>query len=270
MSFSFDERPDSRAMRGNPPEWVWVYIATGEQDDETVWANAKALTPISKLHSSEGLLWRKDIRLRPAGFKQYIVTVPYGSLERDDPPQGNFTFTFDTQGATINIKAAKEHVSTYLAAGAKNANHKGAIGVKEGGEVEGVDIIIPALKFSYTYSHASGVVNETFARSLADATGKTNTDTWRTFSPGELLFIGGSGSDGTDAEASVTYNMIASNNETNLTIGDITGIAKNGHDVLWIEFEDDVDEGEPIRAPKRVHVDRVYDSISFSSTFGFS
>lgn len=263
LQFTFEETPDSGAETSHPPSYTLKYKAHGEFDDATVQAAANALTPLY-VDRPTGRLYRQDVTRECVGWALHEITVPYGPLEKET---GSFSWSFDTTGATINVKAAKEHKASYPSDG---DYHKGAIGVKGDGDVEGTEIVIPALKLTYTYKHPAGVVTEARARALAGATGKTNMDEWRGFSPGELLFIGGSGSDGTDAEAEEQLQMIASQNIVDLSIGEITGIALNGHDVLWIEFTDEVEGGEPMRQPKRVHIERVYDPISFYETFGFN
>lgn len=269
MAFTFEETPASRqeSVDGSgSASYTLMYKAVGEFNDAVVMSYAYSLTPVSILVTS-GLLYRKNITKDPDGWGQYLITVTYGKLDRKSVPSGSSTFSFDTSGATINIKAAKAHVASYPDSGNW---HKGAINVKGDGDVEGVDIIIPALKLTYTFNHPQGVITESFARTLAGVTGMTNSATFRGFAAGELLFAGASGSDGSEAEAAVSYTMIASNNESSLSIGDITGIAKAGHDYAWVEFEDGIDTGEPIRPPKRVHVERVYDSFNFASIFAWS
>lgn len=265
MEFSFQETPDSRAETSEPPTYTLIYKAVGEFDDEVVHDYALANTP-TMVNRPSGLLYRKDVRRDPAGWGQYLVTVPYGRKEARSVPTGEYTFDFDTTGATVNVKAAKEHIETFPTDGDW---HKGAIGVKGDGEVEGVDIVVPALRLTYTFNHPAAEVDETFARTLANATGHTNLSQFQGFDPGELLFIGATGSDGSEAEAKVAYQFIAIANETAVSIGDIEDIAKEGHHVIWIEFKDEVHSDEPVRQPKRVHIERVYDPIDFAATFGW-
>ena len=143
------------------------------------------------------------------------------------------------------------------------------IGVTGKGDVEGAEMIIPALKITYGFRHPQGVVDESFARTLARNTGKVNSDSWRGFDAGELLFIGASGSDGSEADAEVSYQFAASENAT-LTIGEIADVVKKGHEALWIEYEDDEEDDEAVQIPKRIHIERVYSDMSFASIFGWS
>lgn len=259
------EIPDSRAITENPPSVTLRMKSTGEVDEWTALNEFYFSTPVSYLHPGAGLLWRQNISLVPDGFAQFIATIPYGPKRRD----GSASFSFDTSGATINVKCGRSHVNDYATDGNNVNPYGGAINATPDG-VEGADIIIPALRLVYQFTHPKGVVTEAHARTLASATGCTNSDTFRGFAAGELLCAGASGSDGTDTDATVSYNLIASQNVTGLQISDITGIAKKGHDFLWIEFKPVEASGQAARKPRRVHIERVYGSINFASTFGWS
>jgi hypothetical protein len=51
---------------------------------------------------------------------------------------------------------------------------------------------------------------------------------------------------------------------TEQTIGDITGIVKNGHEYLWVRYEDAVSTNELVKKPKFVYVNKVYRDGNFS------
>lgn len=261
--FSFEETPDSRAFAAEPGSYTLKYKADGEHDDSLVQAYAIAATP-SSVFTPIGQLFRQNVQVDPDGWSQYVVTVPYGKRQN---AIGSLDFSFDTTGGTARVRCAKEHIASFPDDGTWN---DGAIGRKPDGDVEGVDIIIPAMKLSYTFKHPTGVVDEAYARSLHNITGMTNSATFRGFAAGELLFFGATGSDGTNAEASVTYQLLASPNVTDLTFGSISSVVKQGWHVASVEFEEDVDTGEPVTKPKRVSVDRVYDAVSFADYFGWS
>lgn len=266
MALELQETPASRVSENsNSGTYELVYTSTGEFDDFAVQTYALDSTP-TWVAMPAGVLYRQSVRVEPVAWKVYKVTVSYGKRDSSNLPSGEFSFSFDTTGATVNIKCAKSHLVSYPTDGDW---HKGAINVKTDGSVDGCEIVIPGLKLSYAFKHPAGEVTETFARNLAAATGKINSDEWRGFQPGELLFAGGSGSDGTEAEAEVGYQFIASGNATGLSIGGITGIAKRGHDYAWVEFEEALHSGESVQRPKRVHVEAVYDPISFRDTLGW-
>jgi hypothetical protein len=269
---SLIEIPESRVITNDPPGIV-VYakvldVVSEYQANQYVYSN----TPEWYQHQ-RGKCYRQWWTLEPDGFKQHRVTIPYSPRQKK---VGTYTWSFDTGGATINVKAAKAHIADYAPVADPDGNnvdpHNGAIGVDQDGNVAGIDLTIPALRLSVTFRHPEGEVTLGHAVALARKTPRTNSDTWLGFAAGELLFIGASGADGSETEAEVTYNFIASENATGLTIADITGIAKKGHEYLWVEFEPAVAiaNGQAAAHPKRVYIERVYDATSFSSLFGFS
>jgi hypothetical protein len=263
MAFRLDEIDESRSSTYDEPTETRVYRATGEFDDQLVRYYALAATPPS-IFTPQGQLFRQDLRVDPDGWSRYLIRVPYARRKKQS---GDWTWDFDTTGATVKIRCAKEHVKSYPDDGDW---HKSAIGVKGDGEVEGVEIVTPALKINATYSHPLGLVTIQYARVLAAATGRTNSVAFMEHDVGELLFLGASGSDGTSADAKVTYHFASSANVTDLNFGDIAAITKKGHDYAWVEFKDEVESGEAVRQPKRAHIERVYDGANFPAIFGWS
>lgn len=264
MNFTFEETPESRQETADT--YTLIYKAVGEQDDAIVQAYAINATP-AMVHRPTGTMYRQDIRRDPDGWKQYRVTVNYGMLDATPFNVGGSSFTFDTTGGTSNVKQAREHIATYPPT---VDGHGGSIGVRDDGAVEGVDIVIPALKLTYTYRHPQGVITEAYVRSLAAVTGMVNSLPFRGYEAGELLFVGASGSDGSQSEADVTYTFVASKNATGITRGAVTGINKGGHELVWEQTGSEVGaDGKAKQKVFAVHVERVYDSFNFAAVFGW-
>jgi len=262
MVFRFKERPDSRKSTSNPPSFELKYSAAGATDDAFVRAYALAGSP-SLVNTGDGTLYRQDLQVEWQGREIAYVSIPYGPRKKEN---GQFRLSFDTTGGTLNIKLAKSHVATYPAAGAPN--HGGAIGV-HGDQVDGADIVIPALKLTGHFTHPAGIITIPQIKHLARCTGTVNSDTFLTFSGGEILFLGCSGSEGTDVPTEIGYQFACSENLQNQVIGGITVAQKDGWDVAWIQFKDDVDGGKPIKPPAFIHIERVYTRIAMATALGF-
>lgn len=265
MTFTFQETPESRAQSYGAvgtDAVTLIYKAVGEQNDATVrtYAAANAPATVTGLY---GTLYRREITLRPDGFQQYFVEVQYGNFV----PTNSYTFNFDTSGGTTNVQCAKSHVRTYPVNG---DFHKGAIGVEQDGRVSGVDVISPKLRLNFAFKFPAGRITAAYVKTLAAATGKLNLYRFIGFDPGELLFLGASGSDGTNSEMEVTFSFEASSNATNFASGGITGISKLGHEYLWHEFSDAVDTGVAVTRASRVHIEQVYDYADFQNVFGWN
>jgi len=257
----FDEKPNSGSQATNPAGITKLYTMCGFTDDAAAYAYAASMTASVAIGAGQ-ILYRQNIECAKVAYDIWDVTVPYGPLDRT---VGEYRFSFSTTGGTITIRQAKEHVAVFPAGKPNNA---GAIDVQNG-EAQGVEIVIPALKMTFTFRHPLGFVNEALAVKLARLTGRTNSAIWHGFKAGECLFLGATGSDGSTAEAEVQYEIACSEELTSATIGAITGVNKKGWDIAWSSFVDGVDGGKPIRTVDYISVERVYDSFDFLSQLGF-
>jgi len=268
MSVRIGEKPVSR-NRDSVTAETREYFVAGTTSADVVLAEVFTHSP-SVLLTLAATLWRKslEISLKWEAPDYCSVTVPYAVKSREDenPEEGSFTWGFDSTGGTVNIKAG-EHIATYGDGPADG--HNGAIGV-HGDEVDGTEVVIPAGKFNVSFTHPKGQLTLARAFQLIEATGSVNDGTFFTKPKGSFLFLGAAGDDGSDAPATVSYQFAYSKNLQNKIIGGITVIEKEGWDVAWIKFKDaDVAGGKPIKPPEYISVERVYERISFPSTFGF-
>jgi hypothetical protein len=73
-----------------------------------------------------------------------------------------------------------------------------------------------------------------------------------------------------DGPWSLAFKFIASPNAGSgatlpaLSVGDITGIAKKGHEYMWVRYEADVSQKTLIKKPRHVYVNKVYRDGDFS------
>lgn len=217
------------------------------------------------------------------GDDAWQVTISYEKNGSDNESQTDplkRSRAFDTSGGTQHITQAAGGTTTtiggttttqvverkYPPGTAPSMN--GAIGV-DGQSVNGVDIVVPALSWTETYDVPSNYITAAWIKGVAGLTGSVNNAAFRTFSAGEVLFMGCSGGQEWDDERgfgpwNLSFKFVASPNVTNQTIGDITGVAKNGHEYLWVRYEDAVASNELVKKPKYVYVNKVYRDGDFS------
>lgn len=262
MSVRFREHKESGSSTASPPTVTRVWNCYGSKDYEFVQGLGFSATP-AVTSSVYGLLYRQDVKVDPnGGPDQWLVTVTYGTSSQDS---GQVSFSFDTTGGSFHVKHSLETVAKFPPGA---VDYKQLIGVHDD-DVDGVEIVIPSLKLTYGFKHPQGVVTEAYARVLASVTGRTNSTPFRGFAKGEMLFLGATGSDGTDADAELQYQFAASSGASGITVGDIMGIAKAGHDVAWVSWERTVDDGRPAKKPLAVYVEKVYQESNFAAIFGF-
>jgi hypothetical protein len=216
------------------------------------------------------------------GDDAWHVEIQYEKVGADDENQADplkRSRSFDTSGGTQHITQAQTTGSGGTLDFEKRfpstaTNMSGAIGV-DGNGVNGVDIVVPQLTWTETYDVPSSYVTSTYIKSVAALTGSVNNDAFRTFAAGEVLFLGASGSQEWDEQKgngpwSLSFKFAASPNAGSgqtipaITIGSISGITKNGHEYLWVRYENASDSTSLYQQPKAVYVDRVYPDKNFS------
>ena len=151
--------------------------------------------------------------------------------------------------------------------GTNPADHKGAINVTDD-EVKGTELIVPALKLTYKKRFAKANLTSAYVKTLARLTGTTSQAPFKTdWAVGELLFMGATGQQGRKTDPEVTFHFAASENVSDLTIGEIAAIQKQGHDYLWVEFEkvEDAAAKKLARRPRAVYVHKLYRVADWSA-----
>lgn len=260
----------------------------GTTDDSLVHAEANAYA------SGQFAFWtypgQPNVQLRAESYtvsylgdNAWQVTINYEKNGAEDDEQRDpmkRSRSFDTSGGTQHITQATGGTVTtvggttttsvterkYPPSTAPSMNS--AIGV-DGQNVNGVDIVVPALSWTETYDVPAAYVTAAYIKGVAGLTGTVNNATFRTFAAGEVLFMGCSGSQEWDDQKgngpwSLSYKFVASPNVTAQTIGDISGVEKKGHEYLWVRYEDAVSSNELVKKPKYVYVNKVYRDGNFS------
>jgi hypothetical protein len=232
--------------------------------------------PQNKLHA-------ESYTLEYLGDEAWQLEVSYVSQGGEDDEQQDplkRSRSFDTGGATQHITQAIPSDTfpfgdqSFHTGAPAAPNMRGAIGV-DGDSVQGVDIVVPQLTWTESYDVPWQYVTTAYIKGLSSLTGTVNKGQFRGFDAGEVLFTGASGTqqwdeDKGDGPWSLSYKFVASANQgpgktfPAITIGDISGIEKDGHDYLWVRYEDAVSNETLLKKPKFVYVDKVYRREDFS------
>lgn len=220
----------------------------------------------------DGLIFKK-LTWSHDGGGVWLFTASYVHPDQSDSQStletGDYQVSFDTGGGTVT-RTVSLGTTSYAKGGETAPDFKGAIGVvrdKSESKVEGVEVGIPALKLSIRKRQPNAVITLDYINTLKSMTFRKNNAPFLGFATGELLFVGAQGSQGTDSDPEVTYNFIASDNVDSLTIGDISGIVKAGHDYVWVFFEDIEDTAAKmtVKQPKAAYVEQVYMDGDFAN-----
>lgn len=177
------------------------------------------------------------------------------------PDVGGYTVSIDTTGGSI-VQTYGYTETKYIATGETAPDHNRAIDVQDG-KPQGVQRVIPALKINIRARIATEYLSSVlgYAKVISELTGTTNNAAMfgGEFAAGELLFIGATG-DIIAENPQLTFSFLASKNVSGLTIGDITGISKAGHEYLWYSFKNDKDSttSRMVNKPLAAYVNRIY------------
>jgi len=220
-----------------------------------------------------------DLRWSRIGYQLYDFTMTYADQawidENRQLDTGESRFSYSTTGGTLRIFTSLETAARYAAPGyqvpAVVAGEGSPIGVTDE-TVEGVDIVIPAMQFHFDFRYAKATITPAYMKSMMDATGTTNDALWLSLFPANsVLFMGAEGSQGIKSDPTHRHSFVYSKNLTDQVIGAITGIAKKGHEYVWVVHEETIDatSKRKTKKPIQVHVEKVYEESNFSTLFPF-
>ena len=258
MVFRFKERPQSRSQKRN--DYELQYVATGIDDDKFVRAFARQYAP-AIITTLEGNLFQQDVEVIPRSALIYHVRVPYGPV---DKTAGSLTWGATCTAGTVHIQAGISHVARFPAGA---IDRKGLINV-DGNEVNGADIVIPVSQRWVDFTHPMGVVTWAMADRLDDLVGTVNSAPFMGRPAGEVLFLGYTAEDGSNKEATVRTEFGISKNKAGFQIGDIAGVTKDGHDLIWMSYVPNAGGAQPGRKVTAVYVERVYERVNLAAELG--
>lgn len=267
-----------------------TYIVLGTSNEmEAVGAANSTATPIVTFgyQDSVVVLVRSSATAKPTSYDTWEVDIEWSeessskSKQRSEgqPLENMVKWSFDTTGSTQRITIAKEEVARGERSQSYPAPEMYGAMNWDGQQLQGADIVIPALKISATAPYKPSVITKEWIANLARNTGKTNSKKWQGFEAGELLYIGSTGTkdvplaNGVPQQKpfEIVHSFEASENQKPFTTGGITiENGKKGFEYAWVRFEQ-VDDPNTIVYPKAVHayIDRVYDEFDFKELFGF-
>lgn len=267
----FDHEADMDG-NGNTKSAKVPYFVFGVEDEKTA-LDAVLAESASSLYGMGRSGISIDERISSDVFK---VVVEYesdsssgggsgGGGSSGDEEENDSSFSFDTGGGTKHVT---QSLLTVTKVPQTAPDFGGAIGVDNDGNVNGVDITMPVMHFSETHFFKAGKVTTEFKKRLATLTGTINKSVFKGFNPGEVLFLGASGTRrGTDTEDEweITYRFAVSPNRKNVKLGNLTVPQKYGWDYLWVRYIDVLAPNQQyiIKQPEAAYVERVYYPTDF-------
>ena len=264
MALVVTERVESR--RGevglNPWEEL-LYTVEGTQDDVEARNEVLAASPTGYDVWGSGLLVlpRQGVsNPQPLGDTGWFCTVRYGRY----CGTGDTSYQWSTLGGTQHITHSRATVASYPS-GAPDFGQ--AINYTPGG-IGGVDITVPVRHVSITKYFTDVQMSGSYSAIVDGLTGRVNDASFQGRAKGEVFFLGADASRRGYGDWEVQFSFAVLPNETGLSVGDITGIDKEGWQYLWVfsRWQED-DAGDPkylIEAPVAVYIEKIFDYGDFS------
>lgn len=192
---------------------------------------------------------------------------PTGSSGGNNIPVGSVEYSFDVSTTNVRITHSLETIAKYPSGSAPD--YKQGILPRDDGTFEGIDVLVPVATFQYVFKPAAGVITDAYQRDVEAIVGSTNLVLWRNRAAGEVMLVGASGSRDSAGNQSLSFKFQRRVNVTGQTIGTITGVAKKGHEFLWVLPKKTESADRVISVPQAVYVERVYPSANFATVLGF-
>lgn len=240
------------------------YLVFGAEEELEA-LNAVREASVEKLGNLKRQTLEISERINQDTFK-VLVTYEldvFDGIEGVSEPEPSFAF--DTGGGSKHVN---QSIATMSRTPADAPDYGGAIGVDADGNVNGIDITMPVMNFSETHYFRASRVTTAYRKRLAELTGTVNIGKFKGYAPGEVLFLGASGTrqgNHPDDDWEITFRFAVSPNRENLKIGDLTIKEKLGWDYLWVRYADEVssDQKSLVKKPESAYVERVYQAADF-------
>jgi hypothetical protein len=190
-----------------------------------------------------GILYWNTIQVHENHYAlNYDISVTYGPKNRQT---GAYQITVDGTGGTVNVTQGTVIGKFGTGAPSSLTDVSPLIGV-EGETVRGIDIPVEKMSITVSYRHPGGWLNANYAKTLSALVGYPNNDTFLTYAPGEVMFLGPRFGE-SQSESSAEYSFAVSRNLTDFVVAGITIDTKYGWDILDPVYKDDTKDGKPIK-----------------------
>jgi hypothetical protein len=250
-----------------------LYILRGETNPDTVLAHLVANTP-----ANLGRLRRGDPIIRPVTVGVYEGRVTWGSTSggsiRVQPQTTDFFQSFETQRSEVLLTYSLEHIGSWGNAGGVSTLTGGALNIDENGVPQGVSVPTGNGILTERGFKPVGSITTAWLRTINRNAFKVNSDNFRGFEPGEVLFLGSRGEPRiANGDYEIVSQFAISENKDAFVInagaptGEFINIpGKKGWHYLSVQYRDVPDASGRLRKiPDLAHIDRVYDEVSFAA-----
>jgi len=263
----FEDMPGLK-LTATSVSMAYNVIEAGGLDQNAVKAALLNYAPVSNAPPGATYAWpRRALQLEETGPDTWKATITWSAL--------TYQYSLKIGGQQQQVRCDKEVVNTY-GTNVPTLSAKGQTGAAigwDGRTVHGCSIYVP----QKTWTENVEIPISDFSFDYEDLVyqvqlAPVNLTPFRGHAPGAVIFLGmqvqlstqNPDSVSASYEFSATPNNSAADN-TLLTIGALTDIAKDGWDYLEVNYTPQVDTNQPlvVPTPQNVIIHRVYDRSPF-------
>lgn len=205
----------------------------------------------------------------------YSVEVQYGAVSAppSSPETGSVEYRFNFQAQGAHIYNSLETIASYAIPAIESAfgpaNYNGAINVvNDNGKLrcEGLQLEPPAETFTIAYYPENAVVSAAYQALVAELCGKVNEFEFLGYPAGSLMLVRVNGGVRTGEDWSIEFGFAYIPNDTDIPVGaDITVDEKDGMDLLWVYYGEQVADSTLVKQPICAYVERVWKRADLSA-----
>lgn len=173
---------------------------------------------------------------------------------RSQPAEGESQFNFEIGLEPVKIRHAVGGIAVFKATGADDWAPELLNDLGDGEAPDGVDIYEPTYEESETHWGPVNALTPVFRNKIKRLVGKVNDRPWKGWAAGEVLLRGVSGTRRGANDAELTFRWSVRENQSDLTIGGVSGISKQGWQYLWPRAKIVKEDGAEIAASEITHV----------------
>jgi hypothetical protein len=183
-------------------------------------------------------------------------------------------YAFNYQAPTAHITRSLATVGAYTSAGAIASPFGGAINVSRSGHdltIDGIDLPGGNATSSWTFKTNTGIVTPTYEATVETLMGGVNDVIWKGRAAGTMRCVSCSARHIGGNRVEIDFGFQFSANQTFINVGGgITVASKKGHELLWVYYEDAVEDTLKLRYKKPciAVVEQVFPNVNFAG-FGF-
>ena len=224
-----------------------------------------------------GMTLQKFTVVERVNAKNWKVNAEYkytggSSVEKDNDDDGgerkekvSIEFGVSTATRTVSLDRVRSYGDM--------PRYGGLIDVQESGdgtlEPRGISVYVPTGTMTITHYFKKSQWTTKLRNKIAYRRCRYNSDSFRGFAHGELLFVGESVNyNQGDPYVEVQFKFLISENSDEIEVGNIKGISKRGWQGLWVKYKKDVKtvNGKKYQViePQGVAIEKIYNACDFT------